>query len=147
MQIWAHATIVATIGHRVKRATNYFIFCIFFCLRWRFPPLPWTFTVLPNDPAAPQDHCGRNRIRTRDLWLRSLVRYQSSHHISFFCLRGRFPSLPWDLHMLAATVCRLLLVFFCRWFWYYKIYYFVCYRYLIGVTFLYVFSNPSSFRL
>ena len=29
----------------------------FFGLRWRFPPLPWVFTVWHNDRAAPQDHC------------------------------------------------------------------------------------------
>ena len=49
-------------------------FCIFlFGLRWRFPPLPWVFTVWHNDPAAPQDHGGTCRIQTRDLCLRSLV--------------------------------------------------------------------------
>ena len=52
-------------------------------------------TLFHNDPAAHQDHCGRCRIRTRDICLRSLVRYQwvttspnepphlqMSHHIS-----------------------------------------------------------------
>ena len=52
-------------------------FCIyFFGLRWRFPPLPWDFTVLHNDPAAHQDHCCRCRIRIRDHCPRSLARYQ-----------------------------------------------------------------------
>ena len=37
------------------------------------PTLPWDFTVLHNDPAAPQDHCGWCRIRTRDLCPRSMV--------------------------------------------------------------------------
>ena len=58
-----------------------YIMYIFFDLRWRFPPLPWDFTVLYNDPAAPQDHCGRCWIRTRDFCPRSLERYQMSHHI------------------------------------------------------------------
>ena len=45
-----------------------FFFCIyFFGPRRSFPPLPWDFTVLHNDPAVPQVHCGRLRIRTRDL--------------------------------------------------------------------------------
>ena len=34
-------------------------------------------TLFHNDPSAHQDHCGRCRIRTRDLCPRSLVRY---HH-------------------------------------------------------------------
>ena len=34
------------------------------------------FTVLHNDLAAPRDHCGRCRIRTRDLCPRILARYQ-----------------------------------------------------------------------
>ena len=46
------------------------------------PPSTLRFTVLHNDPAAPQDHCGRRRIRTRDFCPRSLVHYQLSHHIS-----------------------------------------------------------------
>ena len=46
--------------HRVVRI-NFFLFC----LMWRFPSLPLDFTVLHNDPATPQDHCGRWRIRTR----------------------------------------------------------------------------------
>ena len=33
-------------------------------------------TLFHNDPAAHQDHCGRYRIRIRNLCLRSLVRYQ-----------------------------------------------------------------------
>ena len=34
-------------------------FKIFFCLRGRFPSLPWVFyTLLHNDPAAHQDDCG-----------------------------------------------------------------------------------------
>ena len=37
---------------------NYF----FFCVRGRFPSLPLSFTLLHNDPAANQDHCGRCRI-------------------------------------------------------------------------------------
>ena len=38
-------------------------------------------TLLHNDPAAQQDHCGSCRIRTRDHRPRSLVRYLSmSHH-------------------------------------------------------------------
>ena len=40
-----------------------------------FPLYPQIYTVLHNDPAAPQDHCGRCRIRTRDLCLRSMARY------------------------------------------------------------------------
>ena len=39
-------------------------------------PLSWDFIVLHNNPAARQDHYGRCRIRTRDLCLRSLARYQ-----------------------------------------------------------------------
>ena len=38
---------------------------IFFCIF--FGPQVEVFTVLHNDPAAPPDHCGRCRIRTRDL--------------------------------------------------------------------------------
>ena len=60
----------------------FFFVYIFFGPRRRFPPLPWDFTVLHNDPAVPQDHCGRLRIRTRDLCPRSLAHYQLSHHIS-----------------------------------------------------------------
>ena len=52
------------------------IFFIFLALRWRFPPLPWDFTVLHNDPAAPLDHSERCRIRTRGLFPRSLARCQ-----------------------------------------------------------------------
>ena len=38
-------------------------------------------TLLHNDPAAQQDHCGSCRIRTRDHRPRSLVRYLAmSHH-------------------------------------------------------------------
>ena len=49
-----------------------------FCLMCRFPFLPWVFlnTLLHNDPAAHQDHCGRCRIRTKDQFPKSLVRYQ-----------------------------------------------------------------------
>ena len=50
--------------------------CIFFGLRWSFPSLPWDFAVLHNDPAGPQDHCGRCQIQTWDLCPRSLLRYQ-----------------------------------------------------------------------
>ena len=53
---------------------------------WKFPPLPRDFTVLHNDPAASQDHCGRCRIRTRYFYPRSLARYQMSHHISLLSL-------------------------------------------------------------
>ena len=42
-----------------------------FCLR-----LQWDFTVLLDNPAAHQDHCGRCLIRTRDLCPRSLLIYQ-----------------------------------------------------------------------
>ena len=42
-----------------------------FCLR-----LQWDFTVLLDNPAAHQDHCGRSLIRTRDLCPRSLLLYQ-----------------------------------------------------------------------
>ena len=35
-----------------------------------------SFTVLHNDPAAHQDHCGRCRIRTQDLCPKSLVSFQ-----------------------------------------------------------------------
>ena len=46
---------------------------LFFCLRSWFPSLPLRFsTLLHNDPAAHQDHCGRCRIRTRDLCPRRL---------------------------------------------------------------------------
>ena len=49
---------------------------IFFCLSFRFPSLPWDFTVLHKEPAVPQDHCGRCRIQTGDLCPRSLGRHQ-----------------------------------------------------------------------
>ena len=45
----------------------YLIFIFFKYFLWpqvEVPPLPWVFTVYHNDPAAPQDHCGRCRIRT-----------------------------------------------------------------------------------
>ena len=38
-------------------------------------------TVSRNDPAAPQDHCGKSRNRTQDLCPRSLTCLMS-HHIS-----------------------------------------------------------------
>ena len=38
-------------------------------------------TVSRNDPAAPQDHCGKSRNRTQDLCPRSLACLMS-HHIS-----------------------------------------------------------------
>ena len=60
----------------------FFFFNIFFGPQVEVPPSTLRFTVLHNDPAAPQDHCGRRRIRTRDLCPRSLVHYQLSHHIS-----------------------------------------------------------------
>ena len=50
----------------------------FFCLRGRFPSLPWDFLLYHNDPAARQDHCGRCRIRTQELCPRSLVLYQAT---------------------------------------------------------------------
>ena len=53
-----------------------FYFIYVFASGGGFPPLPWDFTVLNNDPAAPQDHCGRCRIRTRDFCPRSLAHYQ-----------------------------------------------------------------------
>ena len=82
-----------TINYRHNQTCNpnifFYIYIYFFGLRWRFPPLPWVFTVLHNDPAAPQDHCGRCRNRIRDLCLRSLAHYQwattsppMNHHIS-----------------------------------------------------------------
>ena len=37
------------------------------------PLYPEIFTLVHNDPAAHQDHCGRCRIQTRDLCARSLV--------------------------------------------------------------------------
>ena len=46
---------------------GFFFFKSFFCLRGRFLSLPWDFLLYHNDPAAHQDHCGRCRIRTRDL--------------------------------------------------------------------------------
>ena len=53
---------------------------IFSCLS-RFPSLPWDFLHYHNDPTAHQDHCGRCRIRTRDLCQRSMVRYQWAPHL------------------------------------------------------------------
>ena len=52
-------------------------FFVYFGLRWRFPPLPWVCTVLHNDPAAPQDQCGRTSAL--EVW-RAI--YSMSHHIS-----------------------------------------------------------------
>ena len=57
------------------------LFFIFFFLPFwpqiEVSPSTLRFTVLQhNDPAAAQDHCGRWRIRTRDLCPKSLVRYQ-----------------------------------------------------------------------
>ena len=54
----------------------------FFGPQVEVPPSTLRFTVLHNDPAAPQDRCGRCRIQTQDLCARSLARYQMSHHIS-----------------------------------------------------------------
>ena len=55
-------------------------FIFLFLLFWpqiEVSPSTLRFTVLQhNDPAAAQDHCGRWRIRTRDLCPKSLVRYQ-----------------------------------------------------------------------
>ena len=62
--------------------------CIFFGLRWRSPPpLPGVYTIWHNDPAAPQDHWGRCRIRTRDFCLRSLARYHwaTTSHYMLWC--------------------------------------------------------------
>ena len=56
----------------------------FFASGGGYPLYPEIFTVLHNDPAAPQKHCGRCQIRTRDFCPRSLARYQVSHHISNF---------------------------------------------------------------
>ena len=40
-----------------------------------FPLYPEIFYFIHNDPAAHQDHCGRCRIRTRELCPSRLVRY------------------------------------------------------------------------
>ena len=61
---------------RDNNITSSKIMCTFFASGGGSPLYPEIFTVLLNDPAAPQDHCGRSRIRTRDFCLRSLARYQ-----------------------------------------------------------------------
>ena len=38
---------------------HFFFFCIFFWPQVEVTPSTLRFTVLNNDPAAPQDHCGR----------------------------------------------------------------------------------------
>ena len=62
-------------------ATAWPCFFVVFLRQVKVPTLPWDLTVLHNDPAAPQDHCGKCLIRTRDFCPRSLARYQMSHHI------------------------------------------------------------------
>ena len=51
-----------------------YLFVFFLAWGGGLPHYSWAFTVFHNDPAKPQDHCGRFRIRTRNLCLRSLVR-------------------------------------------------------------------------
>ena len=67
-RIWLHASLV--------HAWHCFHFQIFFYLR---------FSLLHNDPAVHQEHCGRCWIQTQDICPTSLVRYQwattSQHHL------------------------------------------------------------------
>ena len=58
------------------------------------------FTVLHNDPAAPQDHCGRCRIWTLEFCPRSLARYQwtTTSHMSHRIQQKRRP-LPFLLSL------------------------------------------------
>ena len=42
---------------------HFFFFVYFFWPQVEVAPSTLRFTVLHNDPAAPQDHCGRRRIR------------------------------------------------------------------------------------
>ena len=61
---------------------EYFFFFTFIWHQVEVPPSTLRITILHNDPAVPQDHCTRCRIRTRDLCPRSIARYQLSQHIS-----------------------------------------------------------------
>ena len=71
------SSLISSASAPLHNCTNIVLFYIFFCLSGRFPSLPWVvYTLLHNDPAAHQDHCGRCRIRTRDLCPWSLVRNQ-----------------------------------------------------------------------
>ena len=69
----------------------FLLYCLFVWPQVEVPPLPRDFTVLHNDPAAPQDYCGRCRIRTPDLCPRSLARGQwatTSPEMSIYYLKG-----------------------------------------------------------
>ena len=92
------------------------LFFRYFLPQVEVSPLPWYFTVLHNDPAAPQNHYGRCRIRTRDFCTRSLVRYQWAS--IYICL---FPHevFQWAPVMYFNDYCvghlGLSLLFYCLW--------------------------------
>ena len=59
---------IPKIKKQIPTTCMYNIFLVyFFGLRWNLPFYPEIFTVLHNDPAVPQDHCGKCQILKKGL--------------------------------------------------------------------------------